>query len=145
MKHVDIWTDGACSGNPGTGGWAALLIYNDNKKIISGGEKETTNNKMELMAVISALQTLKEPCVIKLRSDSAYVVNAFNDNWIAGWQNNNWRNSKKQPVANKELWLKLIKLTQIHKVSFIKVQGHAFDINNNLCDELAKREIAKLN
>lgn len=144
MKTINIWTDGACSGNPGKGGWGALLSYDGNIKTLSGGEKETTNNKMELLAVISALRALKEPCVVKLRSDSAYVVNAFLQDWITNWQNNNWRNTKKQPVANKDLWLELIKLTSIHKVTFIKVQGHASDINNNLCDELARKAILKL-
>lgn len=144
MKTIDIWTDGACSGNPGNGGWGALLIYKGTRKALSGGEKNTTNNKMELLAVISALKTLKEPCIVKLRSDSAYVVNAFLQDWITNWQNNNWRNSKKQPVANKELWLELIKLTEKHKVNFIKVQGHSTDENNNLCDELARNAITNL-
>lgn len=144
MKTIDIWTDGACSGNPGNGGWGALLIYKETRKTLSGGEKNTTNNKMELLAVISALKTLKEPCIVKLRSDSAYVVNAFLQDWITNWQNNNWRNSKKQPVANKELWLELIKLTEKHKVNFIKVQGHSTDENNNLCDELARNAITNL-
>lgn len=144
MKKINIWTDGACSGNPGNGGWCAILCYDNKTKTISGGEKDTTNNKMELLAVINGLKTLKEPCEVTLMSDSAYVVNAFKDDWITGWRNNGWRNSKKQPVANKELWLDLISLTELHKVKFTKVQGHANDKFNNMCDDIAKLEIAKL-
>lgn len=144
MKTINIWTDGACSGNPGKGGWAAILEFDGHIKSISGGEKETTNNQMELTAVIKALQTLKYPCSVKLRSDSAYVVNAFLNDWVNRWQANGWRSSKKGLVANKELWEELIKLTNIHDVEFIKVQGHAFEKNNNLCDSLARSEILKL-
>lgn len=143
MKHVDIWTDGACSGNPGAGGWASILRYGGNQKSISGGNSETTNNQMELQAVVSALSTLKEPCEVSLYSDSAYVVNAFTQNWIENWIANNWRTAKKQPVANKELWLELIKLTKKHSVQFFKVAGHSTNLYNNLCDELARQQINK--
>ncbi len=144
MKQIKVWTDGACSGNPGAGGWCAILYYDGKTKAVSGGEKDTTNNKMELLAVINGLKTLKEPCEVTLISDSAYVVNAFNDNWITNWVNNNWENSKRQPVANKELWLDLIALTEIHKVRFTKVKGHSDDKYNNMCDDIAKLEITKL-
>ncbi len=137
MKDIIIYTDGACSGNPGPGGWGAVLIYNDNKKEISGGDKNTTNNIMEMTAVIEALKTLKEPCNVKLYSDSAYVVNAFNQKWIDGWIKNGWINSQKEQVKNKELWEELITLTQKHKVEFIKVKGHSTNELNNRCDFLA--------
>ncbi len=137
MKKVVIYTDGACSGNPGKGGWGAVLIYNGQEKEISGAEEVTTNNKMELTACIKSLKLLKEPCEVTLFSDSAYVVNAFNENWIEGWQNNNWRNSQKKEVANIELWKELISLTQTHNVTFNKVKGHAGDKYNEICDALA--------
>lgn len=137
MTHVDIYTDGACSGNPGPGGWGAILMAGGTKKEISGGERQTTNNRMELCAVIFALEKLTRPCEVNIYSDSAYVVNAFNQNWIEGWVKNGWRNSAKAPVANAELWKRLIELTKIHKVTFIKVKGHADNEFNNRCDELA--------
>ena len=143
MDKVTIYTDGACSGNPGPGGWGAILIYNDVKKEISGGEKETTNNIMEMTAVIRALELLNRPCEVDLYSDSAYVVNAFTQNWIENWINNNWKTANKEPVKNKELWEKLIKLTKTHKVNFLKVKGHADNELNNRCDELARKESAK--
>lgn len=143
MPQVEIYTDGACSGNPGPGGWGAILMAQGHKKEISGGEKVTTNNRMELSAVIFALEKLKKPCDVKIYSDSAYVVNAFNQNWIAGWQRNGWRNSAKAPVANTDLWQKLIELTKVHKVEFIKVKGHADNEFNNRCDELAVIESKK--
>ena len=141
MKKVTIYTDGACSGNPGPGGWGAVLIYNDIKKEISGGSKETTNNIMEITAVIESLKLLKEPCEVELYSDSSYVVNAFLQNWIESWQKNNWRNSKKEEVKNKELWLELIELTKVHKVNFNKVKGHSDNDLNNRCDYLATHAI----
>src|SRR5699024_7043423 len=104
MKEIVIYTDGACSGNPGPGGWAALLMFGDNKKELSGGEYNTTNNRMEVMAVIQALKALKEPCVAKVHSDSAYVVNCFKQGWYKNWIKNGWKNSKKQPVENQDLW-----------------------------------------
>ena len=137
MKKVTLYTDGACSGNPGRGGWGAVLIYGEVEKQMSGVAEVTTNNQMELTAVIEGLKALKEPCEVLVYSDSAYVVNAFNQNWIEGWINNNWRNSKKDPVANRELWEELISLTQTHKVTFNKVKGHAGDKYNEICDSLA--------
>ena len=143
MKKVTIYTDGACSGNPGPGGWGAILIYNDNKKEISGGAKDTTNNIMELTAIIEALNKLKYPCDVQILSDSAYVVNAFKLKWIDSWIKNDWKTSNKEPVKNKELWQELIKLTNIHKTEFIKVKGHSDNEYNNRCDELARNEINK--
>lgn len=137
MKEVTIYTDGACSGNPGPGGWGAILMFQGKQKEISGGAKNTTNNIMEMTAVIEALKMLKEECIVKIYSDSAYVVNAFNENWIEGWIAKGWQNSKKEPVKNKELWQELISLTNKHKVTFIKVKGHSTDELNNRCDFLA--------
>ena len=137
MKKVTLYTDGACSGNPGRGGWGAVLLFGAFEKQMSGVNENTTNNQMELTAVIEGLKALKEPCEVLVYSDSAYVVNAFNNNWIEGWQKNNWRNSKKEPVANRELWEELISLTNIHKVIFNKVKGHAGDKYNEICDSLA--------
>lgn len=141
MKEVTIYTDGACSGNPGLGGWGAVLIYKDRKKEISGAVENTTNNQMEITAVIKALELLKESCNIKIYSDSAYVVNAFLNGWIDNWQKNNWRNSSKEPVKNKELWLNLIELLSPHIVTWIKVKGHADNEYNNRCDLLATTAI----
>lgn len=137
MTKVVIYTDGACSGNPGPGGWGAILSASGVTKEMSGGEALTTNNRMELMAVIQALSALKRPCEVDLYSDSAYVVNAFNQNWIVGWQRNGWRNSAKAEVANIDLWKQLLDLTSTHKVNFIKVKGHADNEFNNRCDKLA--------
>ncbi len=141
MDKVIIYTDGACSGNPGPGGWGAILIYNDSKKELSGGNSNTTNNIMEMTAVIEALKILKRPCEVDLYSDSAYVVNAFLQNWVKNWIKNNWKTSDKKDVKNKELWLELIELTKIHKVTFHKVKGHADNDLNNRCDELARNAI----
>ena len=143
MEEVTIYTDGACSGNPGPGGWGAMLMYKGNKKEISGGKENTTNNVMELTAVIEGLKLLKFPCKVKLYSDSAYVVNAFIQKWIYGWIKNGWKNSSKEPVKNKELWQELYALTQKHKVEFIKVKGHADNEFNNRCDEMAREAINK--
>mgnify|MGYP005765103927 FL=1 len=144
MEEVIIYTDGACSGNPGPGGWGSILMYKDKIKEISGGMKDTTNNVMELTAVIEALKLLKFNCNVKLYSDSAYVVNAFNQKWIYGWMKNGWKNSNKEPVKNKELWEELYSLTKIHNVEFIKVKGHADNKYNNRCDELARKAITNL-
>ena len=144
MDKVTIYTDGACSGNPGPGGWGAILMFQDVKKEISGGQKDTTNNVMELSAVIEALKLLKHPCEVNLYSDSAYVVNAFLQKWIINWQKNNWKTSDKKDVKNKELWQELLALTNIHKVKFIKVKGHADNEFNNRCDELARNAIKEL-
>jgi len=141
MKEVTIYTDGACSGNPGIGGWGAILMYKDKKREISGAEADTTNNKMEMLAVIKALELMKEPCKITIYSDSAYVVNAFLNNWITAWQMNSWRNSSKDEVKNKELWQKLIDLLSQHQVAWVKVKGHADNEYNNRCDKLATTAI----
>ena len=141
MEKVTIYTDGACSGNPGPGGWGAILMYQGNKKEISGGKKNTTNNEMELTAVIEALKILKFPCQVDLYSDSAYVVNAFLQNWIGNWIKNNWKTSSKEPVKNQELWKELYELTKTHQVTFIKVKGHSDNEFNNRCDELARNAI----
>jgi len=144
MKKVTIYTDGACSGNPGAGGFAAILIYNGVEKVVSGGEKETTNNKMELMAVISGLNSLKEACEVDVYSDSQYVVDAFNKGWVDSWQKNGWRNSSKDDVKNVELWKMLLDLTKTHKVNFIKVKGHSDNEYNNRCDKIAREEYKNL-
>ena len=144
MEEVTIYTDGACSGNPGPGGWGAILMYKDNKKEISGGKRDTTNNVMELTAVIEALKLLKFPCKVCVYSDSAYVVNAFLQHWVINWQKNNWKTADKKDVKNKELWQELIALTKEHNVTFIKVKGHADNEFNNRCDELARQAIQDL-
>ena len=144
MKKVTIYTDGACSGNPGAGGFAAILMYNGVEKVVSGGEKETTNNKMELMAVISGLNSLKEACEVDVYSDSQYVVDAFNKGWVDSWQKNGWRNSSKDDVKNVELWKMLLDLTKTHKVNFIKVKGHSDNEYNNRCDKIAREEYKNL-
>lgn len=144
MDEVTIYTDGACSGNPGPGGWGSILMLGDVKKEISGGKKDTTNNVMELTAVIEALKLLKRPCKVNLYSDSAYVVNAFLQHWIFGWMKNGWKNSNKEDVKNKELWQELIGLTKVHDVTFHKVKGHSDNVYNNRCDELARNAIKNL-
>ncbi len=144
MEEVTIYTDGACSGNPGPGGWGAILMYKGNKKEISGAKKDTTNNVMELTAVIEALKLLKYPCKVKLYSDSAYVVNAFLQHWVVNWQKNNWKTADKSDVKNKELWQELVDLTNTHNVTFIKVKGHSDNEYNNRCDELARKAIFAL-
>ena len=144
MEEVLIYTDGACSGNPGPGGWGSILMYKDNKKEISGGKLDTTNNIMEVTAVIEALKLLKFKCKVSIYSDSAYVVNAFNQKWIYGWMKNGWKNASKEPVKNKELWQELYDLTKAHEVTFIKVKGHSDNEYNNRCDELARQAIKKL-
>ena len=141
MEEITIYTDGACSGNPGPGGWGAILMLGDHKKEISGGSKETTNNIMELTAVIQALRLVKRPCKIKLYSDSAYVVNGFLQGWIYNWIKKNWKTADGKPVKNKELWEELYKFTKMHDIEFIKVKGHADNEYNNRCDELARGAI----
>jgi len=144
VKKVTIYTDGACSGNPGPGGWGALLMFEDIKKEISGGKKDTTNNIMEITAVIEGLKLLKYSCIVDIYSDSAYVVNAFNQNWIANWKKKGWKNSKNEDVKNRELWEELENLTKNHEVTFIKVKGHSDNEYNNRCDELARNAIRKI-
>lgn len=142
MKKIILYTDGACSGNPGVGGWGCILEYNGIEKELCGAEANTTNNKMELLAVINGLKAIKEPCVVDIYSDSAYVVNAFLQNWITNWQLNNWRTSGKKEVKNIELWQELLKLCDIHKVTWHKVKGHADNEKNNRCDFLATNQIS---
>lgn len=144
MKTVEIYTDGACSGNPGKGGWAAILIYGGREKVLSGGEPYTTNNRMEVYAAIAGLSALKERCKVSLYSDSAYLVNAIEQGWLAGWKRSHWVNSQNQPVKNRELWEELDALLGAHDVTFVKVKGHADNEYNNRCDALARGEIAKL-
>ena len=144
MEKVLIYTDGACSGNPGPGGWGAILMYKDVKKEISGGSKNTTNNIMELTAALEALKMLKFDCEVELYSDSAYLVNGFSNGWIYNWQKNNWQTASKEPVKNKEIWQELYNLTKKHKVKFIKVKGHSDNEFNNRCDELARNATKNL-
>lgn len=141
MKQVTIYTDGACSGNPGPGGWGAILIYKDTQLELSGYEARTTNNRMELLAPIQALNKLKEPCAVKVYSDSAYLVNAFRQHWLDNWVRRNWVKSDKKPVENQDLWREILDLTKMHQIEWIKVKGHADNPLNNRCDELATGEI----
>ncbi len=143
MKKVEIYTDGACSGNPGPGGFAAVLRYGGQEKEVTGSEENTTNQRMELMAAIAALEQLKEPCHVVLHSDSAYLVNAFKQNWFARWRQNGWLNSKKQPVENRDLWERLLVLCEKHRVEWVKVRGHAGDELNNRCDRLAREAVPR--
>ena len=136
-KQVTLYTDGACSGNPGTGGWGAILIYGEHRREFSGGEPQTTNNRMELTAVIEGLMKLKFPCRVDVYSDSAYTVNGFLQGWVYGWEKMGWKKADKKPVLNDDLWRELLSLTRTHKVTFIKVKGHADNEYNNLCDKLA--------
>ena len=140
-KTVTIYTDGACSGNPGKGGWGALLMYGGSRKEISGYDPATTNNRMELMAAIRGLEALKEPCHVQLYSDSAYLVNAMNEGWLKRWVKNGWKTASKKPVENIDLWQEILKLTTLHRVSFHKVKGHSDNPHNNRCDELARLAI----
>ena len=142
-KIVEIYTDGACSGNPGPGGWAAVLKYKGNRKEISGGIKATTNNRMELQAAIEGLAALKESCQVNLYSDSAYLITAFKQGWLDNWQRNGWKKAKKQPVENQDLWQQLLSLNRKHQISWHKVKGHSDDEENNRCDALAKAALEK--
>ena len=135
--NVTIYTDGACSGNPGAGGWGAILMSANNKKEFSGFDKETTNNKMELTAVIEALKKLKKPCNVELYSDSAYVVNALTLGWLENWKNNGWKKADKKPVLNPDLWKELLQLLDVHNVTFAWCKGHADHPYNIRCDTLA--------
>ena len=144
MKKVILYTDGACSENPGVGGWAFVLQYKNVQKKVAGGELLTTNNRMELKAVIEGLKALKEGCEVEVYSDSAYVVNAFQNNWIISWQLNNWKNSQKKEVLNRDLWEELLDLISKHKVTFFKVKGHQDNELNNLCDKMAVEQVAIL-
>lgn len=140
MKTVTIYTDGACSGNPGPGGWGAILSYNGVEKELSGGERQTTNNRMELMGVISALQALKEPCIVELYSDSKYVIDALSKGWAVSWRSKGWIKSDKKPALNSDLWKTLLELTEKHELHYHWVKGHAENVYNNRCDEMAVAE-----
>ncbi len=137
MKKVTLYTDGACSGNPGVGGYGAILIYNGFEKRISGAEGDTTNNRMELTAVIRGLECLKEKCEVTVYSDSAYTVNGFSNGWVYGWEASGWKKADGKAVLNDDLWKALLALTRTHKVDFVKVKGHADNEYNNQCDKLA--------
>jgi ribonuclease HI len=136
-SEVIIYTDGACSGNPGPGGWGALLRYQEQEKELSGGEPHTTNNRMEMMAVIQAIKAIKKPCVLKIHSDSALIINAMTKGWIESWQSKGWKKADKKPVENQDLWLDLLEVMQGHKVEWIKVKGHAGIPDNERVDQLA--------
>lgn len=144
MQKVIIYTDGACSGNPGPGGWAAVLICGEYKREIYGGDKNTTNNIMELTAIIEGLKALKQECEVEIYSDSAYSVNSFNQGWIYNWIKKGWKTADGKDVKNKELWQELYTLTKKHKVTFNKVKGHSNVELNNRCDELARKAITEL-
>lgn len=136
-KHIDIFTDGACSGNPGPGGWGAILRFGEHEKELSGGDNNTTNNRMELTAVISALSALKEPCEVTLTTDSKYVADAIEKGWAISWQKNNWRKADKKRALNSDLWEELLKLLTVHDVKINWVKGHAGHPENERCDQLA--------
>ncbi len=144
LKKVTLYTDGACSGNPGAGGWGAVLLFGEHKRELSGGEEETTNNRMELTAVIEGLERLKYPCHVDVYSDSAYTVNGFLEGWVYDWERSGWKKADKKPVLNDDLWKKLLSLTRVHEVVFHKVKGHADNELNNRCDELARAAIKAL-
>ena len=144
LKHVDIFTDGACSGNPGKGGYGVILKYNGVEKELSEGFVNTTNNRMEILAAIRGLEALKESCMVDLYTDSAYLCNAFEKHWIDNWKRNGWKTASKKEVENQDLWKALLKLTDQHHVIFHKVKGHADNDLNNRCDELARKAITEL-
>ena len=137
MKHIEIFTDGACSGNPGPGGWGAVLRYGDKEKELSGGEKETTNNRMELTAAIMALKALKEPCKVTLTTDSKYLSDGISKGWAKSWQKNGWRKADKKPALNVDLWEEILELFDIHEVKIVWVKGHNGHPENERCDALA--------
>lgn len=143
MKNIEIFTDGACSGNPGPGGWGAILRYGTKEKELSGGEENTTNNRMELTAVISALSALNEPCKVIVTTDSKYVCDAITKKWVYSWQKNGWRKADKKPALNVDLWEKLLELLNVHEVTFNWVKGHNEHPENERCDALAVREAQK--
>ncbi|MBP7402687.1 MAG: ribonuclease HI [Clostridia bacterium] len=138
---VDVYTDGACSGNPGPGGWAAILVAAGKEREITGFEPSTTNNRMELTAAIEALRRLKRPCDVRLYSDSAYLVSAFTRGWLVNWKKNGWKNASRDPVSNQDLWEELDRLAAVHRIEWIKVAGHADNEKNNRCDALAVASI----
>ena len=137
MKEIELFSDGACSGNPGPGGWGSILRFKNIEKELSGAEKETTNNRMELLAVINALESLKEPCKVKITTDSKYVCDAFLKEWLTSWQKNGWKTANKKPVKNRELWERLLLLSQKHELTWSWIKGHAGHPENERCDKLA--------
>ncbi len=143
-KHVELFTDGACSGNPGKGGWGAVLRYGQSERELSGGEKSTTNNRMELTAVIMGLKALKEPCHVTLTTDSKYVSDGLSKGWARSWQKNGWRKADKKPALNPDLWEELLRLTDIHDVDIVWVKGHAGHPENERCDRLAVKAYENL-
>lgn len=143
MKKVDMYTDGACSYNPGPGGYGIVLIYNGIEKQFSGFDESTTNNRMEITAVIEGLKKLKEPCDVTIYTDSAYTMNAFDLGWLENWQQNNWRNAQKKEVLNKDLWQELLAQMEKHNITWVKVKGHSDNKYNNICDKLARAEVDK--
>lgn len=143
MKKIEIFTDGACSGNPGPGGWGAVLRYNQHEKELSGGEAETTNNRMELTAFIRALECLKEPCEITLCSDSRYVIDGLEKGWAKGWRARGWKKSDKSPALNPDLWARLLDLAEQHQIHYIWIKGHAGHPENERCDRLAVEQSKK--
>ena len=145
MKTVTLYTDGACSGNPGPGGWGAILVYGAVEKELSGGEKSTTNNRMELTAVIEGLSALKEPCIVELYSDSKYVIDGLSKGWAVSWRKNGWKKADKKPALNPDLWETLLNLTERHQLHYHWVKGHADNPYNNRCDQLAVAESKKFN
>ena len=144
IPNVEIYTDGACSGNPGAGGWASVLLYEQHKKELYGNDKETTNNRMELTAVIEALKALKRPCNVTLYSDSKYVIDSINKDWVYKWEANNWIKSDRKPALNTDLWKELLALLEVHNVKFVWVKGHNGNEYNERCDELAVKAIKEI-
>ena len=145
MKTVTLYTDGACSGNPGPGGWGAILEFQGVEKELSGGESSTTNNRMELTGVIEGLSALKEPCIVELYSDSKYVIDGLSKGWAVSWRKNGWRKADKKPALNPDLWEKLLDLVEIHQLHYHWVKGHAENPKNNRCDQLAVEQSKKYN
>ena len=143
MKRIEIFTDGACKGNPGPGGWCAILRYNGVEKVISGGEKETTNNRMELSAVLFALKALKDPCHITLQSDSKYVLDSLSKGWVYGWQKKGWKKSDGKPALNVDLWQPLLEEIRKHELEYVWIKGHAGHPENERCDAQAVKESEK--
>ena len=144
MKTVTLYTDGACSGNPGPGGWGAILEFNGHEKAFSGGEVSTTNNRMELTAVIRGLQALKEPCIVELYSDSKYVIDALEKGWAEGWRARGWKKADKKPALNPDLWEQLLQLTELHTVHYHWIPGHTDNPKNDRCDQLAVDQWKKI-
>jgi len=143
MKTVTLYTDGACSGNPGPGGWGAILEFQGTEKELSGGESSTTNNRMELTAVIEGLSALREPCIVELYSDSKYVIDGLSKGWAYSWRKNGWKKADKKPALNPDLWEKLLNLAEIHQIHYHWVKGHAENEKNNRCDQLAVAQYKK--